>query len=171
MGKRNPPGRGRQEPPPEPEERREETAPGVSRFERAFALYCQGMRTQAIAEELGVSAATVRRWRADYLRSLAADARAEQASQLVRSIESQRAIASAAWEAYERERTEGDASRHSGHGARYLSVALAAQREVARLQGLYERISREPPPVHITITRRPEGPENRPPEPTASADA
>jgi hypothetical protein len=80
--------------------------------------------------------------------------REERAEQLLRAIESQRSIASVAWRAYERERNEDEPDRHGG--ARYLSIALAAQREVARLQGLYYRIVREPSPVNITLTRRPE---------------
>lgn len=160
--------------------------------------------------------------------------RAERAEHLLRAIESQRAIASAAWEAYEREGElerallrgdldrvrrrklrargparqptdaaairqlslglaaaagdcrDGEASgsggvphaaptegtlteeyerpRHTSQGARYLAIALAAQREVSRLQGLYERVAQEPRPVHILVTRRPDGPENIPPE-------
>ncbi|HEY7851063.1 MAG TPA: hypothetical protein VIC27_13410, partial [Ktedonobacterales bacterium] len=35
---------------------------------------------------------------------------------------------------------EYERPRRSAQGARYLAVALAAQREVARLQGLYARL-------------------------------
>lgn len=128
-----------------------------SREERAFTLYCQGMRVTAIALTLAVSETTIRRWLRARLETLAHEERAERAEQLLRAIESQRAIASAAWRAYERERTAEDPDRHEG--ARYLSIALAAQREVARLQGLYYRIGREPAPVAITLTRRPDTPE------------
>ncbi len=125
-----------------------------SREERAFTLYCQGMRVAEIAMTLAVSETTIRRWLHARLETLAQEERAERAEQLLRAIESQRSIASAAWRAYERERNEDEPDRHEG--ARYLSIALAAQREVARLQGLYYRIGREPSPVNITLTRRPE---------------
>lgn len=54
-------------------------------------------------------------------------------------------------------RNADEPDRHEG--ARYLSIALAAQREVARLQGLYYRIGREPAPapMDIMVTRGPEG--------------
>lgn len=125
-----------------------------SREERAFTLYCQGMRVTGIAETLAVSETTIRRWLRARLETLATEERVERAEQLLRAIESQRSIASAAWRAYERERNEEEPDRHEG--ARYLSIALAAQREVARLQGLYYRIGREPAPVDIKVTRRPQ---------------
>ena len=128
-----------------------------SREERAFTLYCQGMRVTEIALTLAASETTIRRWLRARLETLAHEERAERAEQLLRAIESQRAIASAAWRAYERERAAEEPDRHEG--ARYLSIALAAQREVARLQGLYYRIGREPAPVEITLTRRPDTPD------------
>ena len=136
-----------------------------SREERAFTLYCQGMRVTEIALTLTSSETTIRRWLRVRLETLAHEERAERAEQLLRAIESQRAIASAAWRAYERERAAEEPDRHEG--ARYLSIALSAQREVARLQGLYYRIGREPAPVSITLTRRPNAPES-PDAPDAS---
>ena len=138
-----------------------------NREERAFTLYCQGMRVTEIALTLAVSETTIRRWLRARLETLAHDERAERAEQLLRAIESQRAIASAAWRAYERERAAEEPDRHEG--ARYLSIALSAQREVARLQGLYYRIGREPAPVEITLTRRPESPDA--PDTSESPDA
>jgi transposase len=123
------------------------------REERAFTLYCHGMRVTEIALTLAVSETTIRRWLRARLDTLAQEERAERAEQLLRAIESQRSIASAAWRAYERERNEEEPDRHEG--ARYLSIALAAQREVARMQGLYYRLGREPSPVNITLTRHP----------------
>lgn len=125
-----------------------------SREERAFTLYCQGMRVTEIAVTLAASETTIRRWLRARLETLAQEERAERAEQLLRAIEGQRSIASAAWQAYERARNEEQPDRHEG--ARYLSIALAAQREVARMQGLYYRIGRPPSPVNITLTRRPD---------------
>ena len=126
-----------------------------SREERAFTLYCQGMRIAEIAVTLAVSETTIRRWLRARLETLAQEERAERAEQLLRAIESQRSIASAAWRAYEQVRNAEEPDRHEG--ARYLSIALAAQREVARMQGLYYRIGREPAPapLDVTLTRRP----------------
>ena len=169
---------------------------------------CMAAGWSEIAAELAVSASTVRRWTREALRALADDARAERAAQLQRAIESQRAVASAAWEAYERERAldeallRGDLDRvrrralrsarrssaarepsaaldavaredcpplaeeeyerpkRSTQGPRYLELALTAQREVARLQGLYAKLEVSDPDVSITVTRRPDGPEN-----------
>lgn len=176
------------------------------RERRAVALYLQGRRAAEAASECGVSETTVRRWVARSLATLAADERSERATGLQRAIESQRAVAAAAWEAYEREReldeallrgeldhvrrrairgrrapageppsaAEGDPCpplaieeyerpRRTAQGARYLGVALAAQREVARLEGLYARLEQSERDVRITISRRPDGPENQAP--------
>jgi len=63
---------------------------------------------------------------------------------------------------------EYERPRLPNQGARYLGVALAAQREAARLAGLYERAVRQPTDISITITRRPDGPENLLPGQSAS---
>lgn len=198
------------------------------RDEHALGLYCQGMRVREIATAIGASESTVRRWLERALRTLASDEMIERAAHLLVAIESQRAIARAAWDAYSREREveqallhgeldrvrrrkvrtrgtrrgssdkparEGGAAgiprtaagaasecaatvseeyerpRHISQGARYLAVALAAQREVARLQGLYTRLGHEQQSVSITITRRPEGPENVTPGTAPQPDA
>ncbi len=194
--------------------------------EQAFALYCRGLCSPAIAARLGLPERTIRRW----LRAIRADVaslrHADRAAELTRAIESQRAVVAAAWDAYEREhqiedallaghydrlrrrayypstanvdadspppRRGGDAHvenrspsprRERGPGgeetlyedferphrlnlgARYLAVIVAAQREIARLQGLHDLLAEQPPTdIQITITRRPDGPENFPPE-------
>ncbi|HEY7851064.1 MAG TPA: transposase [Ktedonobacterales bacterium] len=74
------------------------------RAQRAVTIYLQGRRVAEVAAELEVSETTVRRWVRQALATLAADERAARATQLQRAIESQRAVAGAAWEAYERER-------------------------------------------------------------------
>lgn len=179
------------------------------RGRRAVTLYLQGRRVVDVAAELSVSETTVRRWIHRALETLAADERGERIALVQRAIESQRAVASAAWNAYEREREldeallrgeldhvrrrairgrrlpvapsdaaessvrnddctplameEYERPKRSAQGARYLAVALAAQREVARLQGLYARLEPTERNVQITISRRPDGPENSAP--------
>lgn len=183
-------------------------APVIAQDERArlaVTRYLQGRRVTEVADSLAVSETTARRWIRRALAELAEDERAAQATQLQRAIEGQRAVASAAWEAYERERqldeallrgeldavrrrairgprratgAQGDTSggddgdcppiaieeyqrpKRSTQGARYLALALTAQREVARLQGLYARLEQPERAVSITISRRPDGPEN-----------
>ncbi len=203
------------------------TAPLATRQERALALLCQGLRPTAIAEILGTTPGTVRRWLRKRFEGIAREAREEHASALLRAIESQREIARAAWEAYYNERAVEAAALHGeldrlkrravrrtggsrrGHeravaadqeadqgadqvegeadedgeeilleeyerprlpaqGARYLALAMSAQREMARLQGLYDEIAQQPAEISITITRRPDGPENFPPEERAT---
>lgn len=196
------------------------------RIDRALTMYLRGHRAGEIAVELGVSVSTVRRWTHDALATLADEARASHAIALEQAIAFQRAIASAAWEAYERERAldeallrgdldrirrravrkprrrpstapnnaVGDAAqetpvhpdctpladeaeeeyerpKRSTQGPSYLRLALAAQREVARLQGLYTRLEVSAPDVRITVTKREPGPENQPPAaPTPTTD-
>lgn len=193
-----------------------------SRQEQAFTLYCQGERTMAIAARLGVTPRTVRGWLAEARARIAHDREHDHRERLLRAIESHRAIAGAAWDAYQQERQlerdllagkydhirrrsvrrvrgredrEGgdgrawdeDADRnrderggggdcddntlveeytrprHTSQAARFLAVALNAQREVARLEGLYRQVVEPLPPAQIIITRRPDGPENIPP--------
>lgn len=180
----------------------ERAALGDERAQRALTLYLQGRRVAEVATELAVSETTVRRWTRRALATLAGDELAARTTQLAAAIEGQRAVAAAAWEAYERERqldeallrgeldhvrrrairgprTRGAADneddcpplaieeyerpKRPAQGARYLSVALAAQREVARLQGLYTRLEQADRAVRITISRRPDGPENHAP--------
>lgn len=63
---------------------------------------------------------------------------------------------------------EVERPRLPAQGARYLALAMAAQREMARLQGLYDELAEPEGHISITITRRPEGPENFPPEERAA---
>jgi transposase len=184
----------------------------MSRQEQAFALYCQGERTAAIAARLDVTPRTVRGWLAAARARIASDRAHDHRERLLLAIESHRAIASEAWEAYQQERQlerdllagkydhiqrrsvrrvrgrgvqdmardgadAGDAStddddtlveeyarpRHTSQAVRFLAVALNAQREVARLEGLYRQVAEPLPPAQIIITRRPDGPENVPP--------
>ena len=188
------------------------------RAERALDHYLRGQRPAAIAEELSVSASTVRRWIRAALDERAKEGHTGRAALLTQSIESQRAIASAAWKAYERERELDDAllrgeldhvrrralrtrrrggasylpttletsdvtldasgadddcppvaeevyerPKRSVQGVSYLKLALAAQREVARLQGLYDKLEASVGEVRFTIIERPAGEENQPP--------
>jgi hypothetical protein len=174
---------------------------------------------------------TVRTYLEHYTEQISAEHRIDRDMNLMRAIESQRAIAAAAWDAYEREgalQAEILASRHDfvrrtvrpakpgrprntarpgaitrdaaaphaaarthdareadtlddlqdgdliseeierprlpAQGARYLALALAAQREIARLQQLDDAPpTDEPTNIEIIIARRPDGPENIPP--------
>lgn len=63
---------------------------------------------------------------------------------------------------------EFERPRLPAQGARYLALAQSAEREMARLQGLYDELAEPSGQISITITRRPEGPENFPPEERAA---
>lgn len=167
--------------------------------ERAFTLYCQGLRSPAIAATLGVPERTIRSWITATLDTLAGDAQDERRRQLLVAIEQQRTLAAAAWQGYERAAAleslalasavpattppavaapdttspspavanPAESQRAQGvrsGGARYLAIAFAAQREIARLQHLYDQSVEPPQPVHILITHRPASPDALPPE-------
>jgi len=66
---------------------------------------------------------------------------------------------------------EYERPRLPAQGSRYLALAMSAQREMARLQGLYDEIAQQPGQISITITRLPDGPENVPPEERAALAA
>ncbi|MGH2484645.1 MAG: hypothetical protein ACRDHE_01405, partial [Ktedonobacterales bacterium] len=57
---------------------------------------------------------------------------------------------------------EFERPRVTSQGPRYLTVALAAQRELARLLGLYDEAGKDREPVEILITRNPPWPEPDP---------
>ena len=57
---------------------------------------------------------------------------------------------------------EFERPRVASQGPRYLTVALAAQRELARLLGLYDEAGKDREPVEILITRNPPWPEPDP---------
>lgn len=168
----------------------------AERAHLALDRYLRGGRVRAIALDLGVSESTARRWIKATLGGLAAEERAARVEQLQSAIESQRALASEAWDGYERERkldeallrgeldfvrrrmlrrapqtlhnppdesvtalAEGDCPpvaeevyerpRRANQAPAYLRLALAAQREMARLQHLYDRL--ETPQTHVTF--------------------
>jgi Homeodomain-like domain-containing protein len=66
---------------------------------------------------------------------------------------------------------ETETPRRTNHGARYLSIALAAQREITRLQGLYDRDRRPPADIRLTVVERPATPDDQPPSPAPSQPA
>lgn len=66
---------------------------------------------------------------------------------------------------------EVDRPRIPRQGARFLAVALAAQREVARLQGLYDQIQRERPPINIHVSMNADGEDSHHPDASAASAA
>lgn len=128
-----------------------------SKGEQAFNRYCEGARPVEIATELGVTAATVRKWLREYLRALALEVSEEQADRLMRGIQGQWAVANEAWKAYRDER-----ERTGGRAAPFLALASRAEREAARMQDVYDRIKPAVDRMEFVMTRRPDGPENLP---------
>ncbi len=61
---------------------------------------------------------------------------------------------------------EFDRPRRHSSRVRYLAVIIAAQREIARLEALYDDIAQQPVDLpRIVISRRPDGPEHPVPSP------
>src|SRR5579859_6488325 len=85
--------------------------------EQAFTLHCQGLRSPAIAAELGVSERTIRAWIAAALADLKDEHQHTRREQLLLAVERQHEITATAWQQFERE----TATR-----AALLDVCLAA---------------------------------------------
>ncbi len=114
--------------------------------DRAWELACQGLRGPAIASTLGVPERTVRAWLQQIRREVAVDLRDQHADELLLAVASIRQVAATAWGAYEREvaaevtaLTAPTRERHASHAPRYLSLALAAHVQTARLLGLHRK--------------------------------
>jgi len=131
------------------------TPPPTTLPMRAFSLFCQGLRSPAIATTLGVPERTVRAWIAGVRQDIAADERTRLADEFVRALEHLHQLSAAAWDAFERDQqlprpsytnptaeptpTPPPASTTSTtgrHGPRYLRLALDAQRQIVRLLSL-----------------------------------
>ncbi|MGH2484515.1 MAG: hypothetical protein ACRDHE_00750, partial [Ktedonobacterales bacterium] len=159
--------------------------------ERAFTLHCQFQSNAVIAATLRVPERTVRSWVSELLDETTKDLKEHRYDALREAVASQRAIAAAAWQAFTlsfdhgRSRlAEGRSSSPSprkGKGlgdedtqpsgnepttiyrsARLLTVAFAAQREIAKLLRLYEDDVVPHVPIEILITRNPPWPEPDP---------
>jgi hypothetical protein len=137
--------------------------------EQAFALYCSGLRSPAIAKQLGAPERTVRAWIHTLLDEQAANRSNNLQAIASLAEERQLQIAAAAWESYHRLATfeqlqlnelqygtHAEFAAHPPHitaaGARYLALAQRATHEVARLQGAYACPLPKPAGVDIAIT-------------------
>lgn len=167
----------------EADEDHHERASGPNAFtrERAWKLHCRGMRSPAIGEELDVPERTVRHWLARDREAVLAEFAGLRREQTLTAVESLRAALAAAWAAFEDERateeefamairrsyrvrlhTPEDAEsapeppRYPTHAARYLSLALTAQRSLVRLLGLsYTLLEDGPSVAHQPATPTP----------------
>jgi hypothetical protein len=134
--------------------------------ERAWTLYCQGLRSPAISKQPGIPERTIRYWIDKALEEAAKTAGPEHERLRTLAVERFLSVAAAAWSAYESSQSDASGSPlPAGRGvggevspARYLALALSAYREVARLQGLYIPVAPPPVPVDFVIAYRPEGP-------------
>src|SRR5579872_2512892 len=139
------------------------TAHPIPLREQAFTLHCQGLRSPAIAVELGVSERTIRSWIASSLADLKDDLQLSRKEQLLLAVERQHQLTAAAWQEFERESAARNtlldaslaslatlgATDASGNFARpphlpastpaprYLSLILQANKEANRLLGLH----------------------------------
>ncbi|HLZ23512.1 MAG TPA: hypothetical protein VKQ30_15470 [Ktedonobacterales bacterium] len=127
--------------------------------ERAFTLHCEGLRSPAIAAELGVPERTIRAWIAADLKALAVERRATRSEQLLIAVERQHSLTVAAWQQFDIEAAARhallDAALDPSHSSdpsarahphfpastlapRYLNLILQANKEINRLLGLYQ---------------------------------
>ena len=98
------------------------TAHPIPLREQAFALHCQGLRSPAIAAELGVSERTIRSWIASSLDDLKDDLQLNRREQLLLAVERQHQLTAIAWQQFEAEA----AARNT-----LLDVAMEALRAAA----------------------------------------
>ena len=100
--------------------------------EQAFTLHCHGLRSPAIAAELGVPERTIRAWIAAALDDLKDDLQINRRQQLLLAVERQNAITAAAWQQFEAETAARsalldallDACQHSTDAASASAVPL-----------------------------------------------
>ncbi len=117
----------------------------------AWQRHCQGVSTQDIAGELDVPDRTVRSWLAATRDELASDLAAMRQTHLLLAVDSLRQLLATTWELLEAERDATlplleslalpGAERHAltsrpSHAPRYLTAALAIQKELNRLLAL-----------------------------------
>src|SRR5579872_1575687 len=79
------------------------TAHPIPLREHAFTLHCQGLRSPAIAAELGVSERTIRAWIAAALADLNDDVQLNRREQLLLAVERQHQLTATAWQQFEAE--------------------------------------------------------------------
>lgn len=106
--------------------------------ERAFELHCQGLRSAAIAAQVGAKERTVRRWIQEALARKAPRAGDPQQRRLALAVARQHQIAAEAWTAFERALATAapDKPRALPIAAHYRDTAHHAQAQAAHLQGL-----------------------------------
>ncbi|HLZ21836.1 MAG TPA: sigma-70 region 4 domain-containing protein [Ktedonobacterales bacterium] len=132
--------------------------------EQAFTLHCHGLRSPAIAAELGVSERTIRAWIAAALADLKDDLQLNRKQQILLAVERQNQLTATAWQQFDHEAAArdalldatlntlldagaqtSDAPAHpitvhlpaSTPAPRYLSLILQANKEANRLLGLH----------------------------------
>lgn len=117
---------------------------------RVWELHLRGMPRARIAEQVGLHRVTVGRYIAACLREqMGAEQRQKREQMLAAAVARMRAVQQQAWADHdaddERERAvlervgvPGGVTRYQSQRAQYLRVVLDAEREIARLVGLYE---------------------------------
>lgn len=130
---------------PRPAAPRDRLLPALA--DEAWQRFVRGMTLSAIAHELQLDRETVSRYVKAIQRDQARALRAKREAALALSVARFREIARVAWERADQDSVSA------------LSVALAAEREVARLLGLYHLEVAPPaaPEISITIIPRKDG--------------
>ena len=113
---------------------------------RVWELHLRGLPRTRIAEQVGLNRQTVGRYIAACLREMGAEQREQREQMLASAVARMRRVQEQAWADHdaddEREvgvlRRAVPGSRYQSQRGQYLRVILDAEREIARLRGLYE---------------------------------
>ena len=113
---------------------------------RVWELHLRGLPRTRIAEQVGLHRVTVGRYIAACLREIGAEQRQQREQMLAAAVARMRAVQQQAWADHdaddERERSVLErgvqGTRYQSQRSQYLRIVLDAEREIARLCGLYE---------------------------------
>lgn len=134
---------------------------------RVWDLHLRGVPKARIAREVGLHRNTIARYIAQDYRDVGADVKANRKRKLLAAVARMRRIQEQAWNDHDaddaRERSiieatlngqPGGNTRYQSQRGHYLRVILDAEKEIARLEGLYEAPGEaEEPAVIFRIIR------------------
>lgn len=136
-------------------------APDADVRARVWELHLRGVPRTRIGQKVGLDRHTVARMVADGYREVGADQRAEKRRMLDGAVARMRRIQEQAWDYCDaddaRERSVLEAAvpgtRYQSQRGQYLKVILDAEKEISRLEGLYESLGEAEGAVVFRIIR------------------
>lgn len=136
------------EPQDEPKDERQRITD--AQRERILELHLRGVPKSRIAHAVGVHRDSVARVLHTLYRELAGERREKLERKLAVAVARMRRIQEQAWEDHDR---AGDEAGSAGQRAQHLRIALDAEKEIARLEGLYEGVVEDGATVVLRIER------------------